>query len=433
MLAKRQGSTLAMTSTASSEMSTVTGKALASTSDTPLSIWGIAESLLSEYYPSSTITQIASLSWPATVIIDGQTYSVHPGSSKVLLTSSEASSATKSVAMPISKSSLEVTAATTTTYVSKSLLAEKTGAPTPDPQNQTSVDSSSGLNSDGKVAIVIGVVFGAIALTIIGIIALCLRRRKRRTGSYFKGRSTPSTIRREVEPWRLPDDPAVTMASYAPSHGYPTDTAYHGALDGHQRLPPPPVAVHPAISRNLSCQVAGERDPFITPQERAGYGMRSEPLSSDIIGFAGASIPNEDDGIHRKPVPTAAPSNTTAATLKNDYQDQGIMNGNFVARELKTQYENNTRSELRREDRPPTPLLHMMMRSGSVYQPYHHSNPFFSEEDEEAEDLVSPVIPAKSPERRHSPLVHYPSWDEVSEFDFTGERSGRSGIGQRKL
>jgi hypothetical protein len=29
--------------------------------------------------------------------------------------------------------------------------------------------------------------------------------------------------------------------------------------------------------------------------------------------------------------------------------------------------------------------------------------------------------PSRSPARRHSPMVHYPSWTEVSEFNFSGE------------
>jgi len=415
-----QDSTLATTSTASSRLSTVASGTSTTTNDVPLSIWGVAESLLSEYYPSSTITQIASLSWPATVIIDGETYSVHPGSTTVLPTRSEASSATRPDATPALKSSLETAA---TTSVSKSLQAEKTVSPTADPQNQTSGNPSGGLNSDGKLAIVIGVILGAIAFAIIGVIAFCLRRRKMKTGSYFKGRSTPSAIGSDVEPWHLSDDPEVTMASYAPSHGYPTDTVYHSGFDGHQHLLPPPVAMHPALVRNQSGQEADERNPFITPKERAGYGVRRKPLPSGTMSAVGASIPCNDNGVRRKPVRTAALS---GATLQHGYGALGMTNVDFIAQDPTMPYDGATANEQHREYRPPTPLLHMMMRSGPAYQPHNHSNPFSSEEYEEAEDLVSPIIPAKNPERRHSPLVHYPSWDEVSEFDFTGDGPERS-------
>lgn len=35
-----------------------------------------------------------------------------------------------------------------------------------------------------------------------------------------------------------------------------------------------------------------------------------------------------------------------------------------------------------------------------------------------SDDLVSPIIPAKHPERARSPTIHYPSWNELQNFDF---------------
>lgn len=35
---------------------------------------------------------------------------------------------------------------------------------------------------------------------------------------------------------------------------------------------------------------------------------------------------------------------------------------------------------------------------------------------------AAPVVPSKHPNRRQSPLVHYPSWDEVEAFSFSNER-----------
>jgi len=79
-----------------------------------------------------------------------------------------------------------------------------------------------------------------------------------------------------------------------------------------------------------------------------------------------------------------------------------------------------------------------MMLSGS---PPARNNPFASPEDhevaaqeamarheaaEEEDDIVSPILPSRSP-RRNSPLVHYPSWGEVSEFDFSGQHESAGG------
>lgn len=81
------------------------------------------------------------------------------------------------------------------------------------------------------------------------------------------------------------------------------------------------------------------------------------------------------------------------------------------------------------------------MLSGS---PPARNNPFASPEDhevaaqealarqeaEEEDDLVSPILPPTRSPRRNSPLVHYPSWGEVSEFDFSGEQRGVHGRGR---
>ena len=65
------------------------------------------------------------------------------------------------------------------------------------------------------------------------------------------------------------------------------------------------------------------------------------------------------------------------------------------------------------------------------YQTLIPSHPQSHYQAEEDDDVVHPMLhsqhhqppPSKSPARRHSPMVHYPSWSEVSEFDFTGESS----------
>lgn len=86
-------------------------------------------------------------------------------------------------------------------------------------------------------------------------------------------------------------------------------------------------------------------------------------------------------------------------------------------------------------DRPSTPFSPMEMmgfgarshvpsqveRQDFAQQPEPVANPFTSPEDREDEDVISPILPAKNKERRYSPMVHYPSWSEVSEFDFHDE------------
>ena len=58
-------------------------------------------------------------------------------------------------------------------------------------------------------------------------------------------------------------------------------------------------------------------------------------------------------------------------------------------------------------------------------------NPFRSSEDDEIRDVVSPIAPVKTAERvRSFPMVHYPSWSEVSDFDFAG--NGGAGRPERR-
>lgn len=48
------------------------------------------------------------------------------------------------------------------------------------------------------------------------------------------------------------------------------------------------------------------------------------------------------------------------------------------------------------------------------------------EDQDEAADLVSPIVSTRGAERRSTPMVHYPSWSEVSDFDFSGDGGGDS-------
>jgi hypothetical protein len=96
-------------------------------------------------------------------------------------------------------------------------------------------------------------------------------------------------------------------------------------------------------------------------------------------------------------------------------------------------YHRNSQDSIQ-NSRPPTPFNPLMMMTTAAGANKHtdkqreymqiqqHHNPFSSPEDEEADDVVSPILPSRSPERRHSPQVHYPSWSEVSEFDFGNGR-----------
>ncbi|KAK5137345.1 hypothetical protein LTR08_008922 [Meristemomyces frigidus] len=333
------------------------GAATATSSDIPLSLWAIADSLLTSYYPSTTLTQVASLTWPTAVVIGGATYSAHSGTQGGVISSP-----------------------------ATSILAEATSTGTSSPHHATS--------SDKKLGIIIGVVVGAIAVAVLGVVFCCLWRRKRRSGAYFQRRGTPSISDSEVDAWRSPEQTHRSTAAFNPSHGS-TEKFNQGPVM-QERLAPPPMAMHPAYVRQYSSQSSAEDNPFFTPQERSehSYEMEAEPVRPAELGTG-------QQGHHTERGMGEAVSNRRSS------------------------------SSVRRHSRPTTPFSPVGMRGlASAAPPQHlHGNPFTSLEDDEADDVISPIIPVRSPERRHSPMVHYPSWNEISEFDFVGDQHARASMG----
>ncbi|KAK5123067.1 hypothetical protein LTR85_003263 [Meristemomyces frigidus] len=334
------------TSTISSTGSSITptsisGASASTSSDIPLSLWAIADSLLSTYYPSTstTLTQVASLTWPTAVVIGGTTYSVHSGT-----TGGVVGSPTTSV------------------------LAEAT--------NNSSGNSSPhhDLTSDKKLGIVIGVVVGSVAFAVLALVFCCLWRRKKATGRYFLRRPTPSITDSDLDTWRSPMQQETSTLSSGPSREW---TDKYNRMSTQERLAPP-MAMHPAYLRQYSSQSTSEENPFFTPQE--------SPDHHEMEG---------DQMHHNELDASEGPSQRRSS------------------------------SSFRRLSRPPTPFSPMAMMGLSSAPQQQNHNPFTSPEDEEADDVISPIIPSRSPERRHSPMVHYPSWSEVSEFDFTGSNEGR--------
>ncbi|EMD01305.1 hypothetical protein BAUCODRAFT_29747 [Baudoinia panamericana UAMH 10762] len=310
---------------------TLTAAANASTTtDMPMTIWDIANSLLSSYYPSTTLTQIDTLTWPATVVVGSSTYSVQPESTSTPTTSSVASKS---------------------------------------PGN--SAQSGPKLGGDEKIGVAVGAAVGAVAVAVLAVVLCCMYRRRKATGSFFLRRPTPSVTGSDIEAWRSPIDRHSSVRSNGPSSLWAE--RYDRLSDepsGH--LQPPPMAMHPAFARQYSQQSLSEKNPFFTPEERSHEHF-------ELDGAGVATKPSHE------PI--------------EQHAERGA--------------------------RPPTPFSPMLQVDTTTSHEASrivNENPFASEEDEEANDLVSPIVPpARSPERRYSPMVHYPSWSEVSEFDFSGE------------
>ncbi|TKA25739.1 hypothetical protein B0A50_05836 [Salinomyces thailandicus] len=238
--------------------------------------------------------------------------------------------------------------------------------------------------SDEKLGITIGVSAGAVALIVLAVSLCCLRRRRKAIGTYHLQRQTPSVTESDIESWRSPDQPEFSTRVSA-SRNEATDEKYAPA-SLQERPAPPPLSMHPAFARHSSTQSTSERNPLCTPHERAEQ-HETEGLSLNHPEMDGMQAPQ-----------TATERKSTSSIRETEY-------------------------------RPPTPFSPMPMLGLTFPQHYVPDRPFPSHIDGKADDAISPnALPARSPERGHSPMVHYPSWSEISEFDFTGERNERASL-----
>ena len=228
--------------------------------------------------------------------------------------------------------------------------------------------------SDKSIAIIIGVVIGFVAFVVMAIILCCLWRRRRRTGSFRRKPSTLLSIGSRPSSWAS-IAPDATISILAGSR------KWEGRISATPRRSMQPVAAA-AEHREPSMS---EENPFYTPQERRSAARESSTYSRHTEengeGMAfGADI--ERDDFQQRYIPTSeqsvGPRHSPLPTV--------LQLGNPSRVDMLSRYQSN---QLRNSTLP----------------------------DEEAADMVSPMASTK----RHTqpfPMVHYPSWSEVSDFDF---------------
>lgn len=350
----------------------------ATTTDVPLSLWDVANSLLASHYPSTSLDGVATLTWPSTVVIGGTTYNAH--------------SLSDAIATPTSLSTHGVAV-----------------SPTPTSTDSARMDGekSGDAFGDKKLGIILGCVIGLVTLVLVGVVFCCLKRRKDDTGSFFMRRRTPSIASSDIRSWLPRSRPDTFGNTTYVSAGNPN-------LNSEPWNKQPPVAVRPSMSEprisqhpafaaarlHGSSRSTSEDNPFYTPAERVDAQPR---YNADLERGRYDPHPVElghDEAPRRRSSDSLRASGDRPPTPFSPMEMMGF--GAPRAEPL---------SKVDRQDYGQDPVM-------QSHRPFN--NPFSSPEDEE-DDMVSPILPSKSPDRRYSPMVHYPSWSEVSEFDFNGD------------
>jgi hypothetical protein len=463
-----------------------------SSTDVPLELWGIANGLLSSYYPSTTVSNVASLTWPSVVVIGSSTYTREPP------TASPTTS-------PTTSPSTLVTSASSSQDVSRPVATDST-APNEAEPSDTTEEQPNSPPKDRTLGIALGVAFGALALGLMAFALLCIHHRQKKHGGTglfpSRRRRAGSPTDSEVGAWRARHPHMGLVANVASGNRPMTQIRDN---DDSNNLPPrewvkrynrlqdqqtPPAHLHPAFMQRHDGSVgtASESNPFFPPADHD----HNELPPQQNIGASGYNNERNERNDYHPGYPNRQPSfdvTTTPYTAYRPEEDETRRSQSSHPDERRRSSFSSERSyggdvNLERNSRPPTPFSPMMMLQTSLppfqreehlepqaqpqtpnqppshpQQPNSHhtrdpSNPFtspsdpsephqyqtfipnhphetYQPEDGEDDDIVHPMLqhpypqppPSKSPARRHSPMVHYPSWSEVSEFDFTGESS----------
>lgn len=407
-LASSQSTTAAQTSASGSTATTSSADA---TWTNPLiqSLWGDAQSLLSSYYPSSSVTNVASLTWPSTVAIGSATYEVSGSSTLSTMTSASVES------VPTQASA-----------------ASSTATPS------SAAKTNSGMHTDKRLGIGLGVGLGVVAIGLMIFLIWLLHRRRRRSGTFIKHRpASPSDS--EITSWRAQsshsDFPEKYAAMTAP------------------RAPMPPVRTHPAMSRGWTDDEIrpirngngdiSEENPFYTPYdnyaELAAENSR-QPSLHELHGESSMQMLSD----HRPTTPVAESAMGRPSTPFSPE----LMRGGMMSPVSPISPADDTQQHGFWRNSEDHAKPHQPEDYANPYQPEdyersqydsqnsssHHrstsSNPFLSEEDDVVE--TPPSIPARS-SRRSLPIVHYPSGDELSTFDFGIESERRRWAAERNV
>ncbi|KAG9672983.1 hypothetical protein KCU95_g17073, partial [Aureobasidium melanogenum] len=369
-----------------------------------------ANSLIKSNYPSTTITDLASLTWPATVIIGSQTYTIPSTGSTETPSSTSASSSPSSAIASSTENARPVLTSTAS-------VAPPSAAST----SLSNTSSQTHKSGDKRLGIILGVVLGSIALALAAFLIWFLHRRRKNTGSFFKRRpSSPSDEKAfswrndaEAEKYGNMNAPPLLPPSMAVHDGYATRSQTNGNDDMHLGYGYMPYEHSGPAELSAERSDQGSFRETTRRESRHGgdrQGRPPTPFSPELFATVAASpvSPIEQEPQRRR------------------------SSGFWPPRGSSEGYRNFDSPYVRHQ-----PSLAAL--ATSVAQDYPHpyyQNPFASSEDYDEDGYENPYhdsqrhlsptpdIPTRSPRRQSSPMVVYPSSDELGRFNF-GTEEGR--------
>ncbi|KAL9089590.1 MAG: hypothetical protein Q9165_005622 [Trypethelium subeluteriae] len=327
------------------------------------SLWAGGESLLSSLYPSTSVGNIATLTWPTSVVIGSSTVSVpHSSASNPSSKSPTASNtATSSDSASSSSASPKTTASSkgaTSSGIATSLSNSQTSSnavtsspntahaiePTQTPSDTQPVPVKKSDDHKEIIGIVLGVVFGLLVVA-VAICAFLLYRRRRRRQRILRQYESPAG-ESEIQSWRQPSN--NIQVSQAP--------------DRYTMLAPPPMSRYQPS----------------TPYQPLSNPYQNDQAIRHLEGAAPYAAPYESAVPEPNPFYTAEERQSLRSNrpFSNDHA--------------------HLSHEFADPNRPPTPFM------SALFQ-----NP-----------ARKPLPPRKSPNRASYNAVHYPTNSETSDFNF---------------
>lgn len=262
------------------------------------SLWAGGESLLSSIYPTSPYGNIATLTWPSSVLLGSSTVSV-PHSTTPSTTSIP--SITSATSSPSTISSVNAPLVSISSHAAE---------PTQSASDPSQAVASKSNDHNKILGIVLGVVFGVLVLAVVICVFLFCQRRRRR-GRILRPYESPAG-ESEIQSWRQPS--SNTFASQIPDN-YETGLArpprsiflpanpYQHANNPYQHVPNPyqnDQAIRSLEGAAPYESAASEDNPFYTPEERQSLH------SSGSVFNEHARVPHDFANPDRPPTPFAS-------------------------------------------------------------------------------------------------------------------------------